>query len=136
MEMFMNIVEPMNLCQRTSNMLTKNLAKLVTTLLKEPFRKWGLDFIGPVKPISRMSNNQYILVTTNYATKWVTKARTFYTNTIIIITHSVATLAWPSVGVKPNTWKSWRFGVLRDSRMFRARQQGAKHLALVSLERY
>jgi hypothetical protein len=42
----------------------------------------------------------------------------------------VATLAWPSVGVKPNTWKSWGFGVLRDSRMFRARQQGAKHLAL------
>jgi hypothetical protein len=27
-------------------------------------------------------------------------------------------------------WKSWGFGVLRDSRMFRARQQGPKHLAL------
>jgi hypothetical protein len=47
-----------------------------------------------------------------------------------IKTSTVATLAWPSVGVKPNTWKSWGFGVLRDSRMFRARQQGAKHLAL------
>jgi hypothetical protein len=34
------------------------------------------------------------------------------------------------VGVKPNTWRSWGFGVLRDSRMFRAQQQGAKHLAL------
>jgi hypothetical protein len=44
--------------------------------------------------------------------------------------HVVATPLWPSVGVKPNTWKSWRLGVLRDSRMFRARQQGAKHLAL------
>jgi hypothetical protein len=43
---------------------------------------------------------------------------------------SVATLTWPSVGVKPNTWKSWGFGVLRDSRVFRARQQGEKHLAL------
>ncbi len=42
----------------------------------------------------------------------------------------VATLTWPSVGVKPNTWKSWGFGVLRDSRMFRARQQDPKHLAL------
>jgi hypothetical protein len=42
----------------------------------------------------------------------------------------VATLLWPSVGVKPNTWKKRGFGVLRDSRMFRARQQGAKHLAL------
>jgi hypothetical protein len=45
-------------------------------------------------------------------------------------TFVVATPLWPSVGVKPNTWKSWRLGVFRDSRMFRARQQGAKHLAL------
>jgi len=51
----------------------------------------------------------------------------------ILATHPtpiVATLTWPSVGVKPNTWKSWGFGVLRDSRMFRARQQDPKHLAL------
>jgi len=44
--------------------------------------------------------------------------------------HHVATPLWPSVGVKPNTWKSWRLGVFRDSRMFRAQQQGPKHLAL------
>jgi len=43
---------------------------------------------------------------------------------------SVTTLTWPSEGVKPNTGKSWGFGVLRDSRMFRARQQDPKHLAL------
>jgi hypothetical protein len=42
----------------------------------------------------------------------------------------VATPLWPSVGVKPNTWKSWGFGVLRDSRMFRARHKEEKHLAL------
>ncbi len=36
-------------------------------------------------------------------------------------TSTVATPLWPSVGVKPNTWKSWRLGVFRDSRMFRAR---------------
>jgi len=42
----------------------------------------------------------------------------------------VATLLWPSVGVKPNTWKKWGFGVLRDSRMFRARQHDPKHFAL------
>jgi len=34
---------------------------------------------------------------------------------------NVATPLWPSVGVKPNTWKSWRLGVFWDSRMFRAR---------------
>jgi hypothetical protein len=43
-------------------MLTKNLAKLVTMLLKEPFQKWGLDFIGLIKPLRRLSSNQYILI--------------------------------------------------------------------------
>jgi hypothetical protein len=49
-------------------MLTQNLAIM---LPKEPFQKWGLDFIGLVKSVSRMLGNQYILVTTNYVTKWV-----------------------------------------------------------------
>jgi len=47
-----------------------------------------------------------------------------------LLTICVATPLWPSVGVKPNTWKSWGFRVLRDSQMFRARQQAGKHLAL------
>jgi hypothetical protein len=47
-----------------------------------------------------------------------------------VSTVAVATLTWPSVGVKPNTWKSWGLGVLRDSRMLRVRQQDPKHLAL------
>ncbi len=29
---------------------TKSLAKLVTTLPKEPFMKWGLDYMGSIKP--------------------------------------------------------------------------------------
>jgi hypothetical protein len=29
---------------------TKSLAKLVTTLPEEPFMKWGLDYIGSIKP--------------------------------------------------------------------------------------
>jgi hypothetical protein len=33
-------------CQRTRGLATQNLAKLVTSLLEEPFMKWGLDFVG------------------------------------------------------------------------------------------
>jgi hypothetical protein len=33
-------------------------------------------------------------------------------------------------GGETQHFQSWGFGVLRDSRMFRARQQGPKHLAL------
>jgi hypothetical protein len=44
------------------------MAKLITTLPKEPFHKWGLDFIGFVKLMSRYFSNQYILVVAIYIT--------------------------------------------------------------------
>ncbi len=62
--------------------------------------------------------------------EWLDDFVVVYIDDILVYSNSVATLAWPSVGVKPNTWKSWELESLRDSRMFRARQQGAKHLAL------
>ncbi len=34
---------------------TKKLAKLVTTLLEEPFLKWGVDLIGLIKLIGRLT---------------------------------------------------------------------------------
>jgi len=30
----------------------------------------------------------------------------------LLVGESVTTPLWPSVGVKPNTWKSWRVGSL------------------------
>jgi len=35
-------------CQRTGGLVIKSLAKLVTTLIEEPFMKWKLDFVGPI----------------------------------------------------------------------------------------
>jgi hypothetical protein len=42
-------------CQKIGGLKTKSLAKLVITLLKEPFMKWGLNFKGPIKPARRLT---------------------------------------------------------------------------------
>jgi hypothetical protein len=65
---------------------TQSLAKLVTSLPKEPFMKWGFYFVGPIKPKERYTLNKYILVATNYATKWV-KTRTLKINIVAITTN-------------------------------------------------
>ena len=42
---------------------------LQSQLVVEPFDRWALEFVGPINPPSKQ--NVYILVCTNYMTKWV-----------------------------------------------------------------
>jgi hypothetical protein len=36
----------------------QSLTKLVTSLPEKPFIKWGLDFVGPMKPIRQIYKKQ------------------------------------------------------------------------------
>ena len=36
-----------------------------------PFEIWGIDYVGPIKPAAKGSQARYIVVATDYLTKWV-----------------------------------------------------------------
>jgi hypothetical protein len=65
-------------CQRTRAPLFRNHWPLTPIIPLAPFEKWGIDFVGPISPVSSQKK-RYIILATDYATKWV-EARATWKN--------------------------------------------------------
>jgi hypothetical protein len=57
-------------CQQTEAPLFRNHWPLTPIIPLVPFEKWGIDFIGPISPVSSQKK-RYIILATDNATKWV-----------------------------------------------------------------
>ena len=57
-------------CQRTRAPAFRNHWPLTAIVPLAPFEKWGINFIGPINPVSAREN-RYIILATDYATKRV-----------------------------------------------------------------
>jgi hypothetical protein len=55
--------------QRIGRPTSADEIPLHSQVIIEPFKKWALDFVGPISPMSHKKN--YIWVCTDYVTKWV-----------------------------------------------------------------
>ena len=65
-----NYVKKCDACQRIGKPTISMSMPLVPILAEAPFEKWGIDFVGPIAPASRNGQKRYILVATEYVTKW------------------------------------------------------------------
>ena len=57
-------------CQRTKLPIRKDKMELTPIIARQPFEKWGIDFMGPITPAAQYSQARYIIVATDYMTKW------------------------------------------------------------------
>lgn len=37
----------------------------------QAFNKWAIDFIGPINPLGKKTSAHYIIIATDYLTRWV-----------------------------------------------------------------
>ena len=79
-------VQRCDACQSFGRSTGTSTMPLVPILAQAPFEKWDIDFVGPIAPTSRYGQKHYILVATNYVTKWAEGVATITDNANTVAT--------------------------------------------------
>ena len=69
----------MTLASKAKPLIARDEMPLCPILVAYAFSKWGIDFVGPIKPPTKSTHAKYIIVATNYLTNWA-KARAITRN--------------------------------------------------------
>ena len=65
------IVKTCDVCQRMGRPNKNEMMPLNPVLSETVFEKWGIDFVGPISPAAKSTQARYIIVATDYFSKWV-----------------------------------------------------------------
>ena len=96
-----HFVQRCDACQRIGQSIGTSTMPLVPILAQAPFEKWGINFVGPIAPASKNGQKHYILVATDYVTKWAEAVATKTDNA-----NTVATFLYENIIT--------RFGCLKE----------------------